>query len=82
MNCVTKNKFSKPLDPGEISALWKERGFSCSIYADVPGQEWPNFIHPCNELVMVLDGQLRMVVADQEFIANPGDEVFIAKNTY
>jgi len=82
MSCVTKNKFIEPIEVQSVTAQWKKRGFGCSIYVDAPGQEWPDFIHPCNELVMVLDGQLRMLVEDEEFIANPGDEVFIPKNTY
>ncbi|MCJ8340263.1 MAG: cupin domain-containing protein [Pseudomonadales bacterium] len=82
MSCVTKNKFQQPIDLEQVTVEWKKRGFGCAIYVDSPGQEWLDFIHPCNELVMVVEGQLRMRVADEEFIANPGDEVFIAKNTY
>ncbi|NRA19392.1 MAG: cupin domain-containing protein [Oceanospirillaceae bacterium] len=82
MSCVTKNKFKQPMDVAEVAEQWRKRGFSCDIYIDAPGQKWPNFIHSSNELVMVLEGQLKMLVADEAFIANPGDEVFIPSNTY
>ena len=82
MSCVTKNKFAEPLDLDQITTGWKSRGFSSAIYVDAPGQEWVDFTHSTNELVMVVEGQLRMVVGKEEFIANPGDEVFIPRNTY
>ncbi|MCJ8299351.1 MAG: cupin domain-containing protein [Pseudomonadales bacterium] len=82
MGCVTQGKFSVPMDVEQVTTDWQKRGFGCSIYVDAPGQQWIDFVHSTNELVMVLDGQLRMLVGDEEFIAEPGDEVFIAKNTY
>ena len=37
-------------------------------------------MHAANELVTVVDGQLRLVMGTDEIIASPGDEVFIPKS--
>jgi len=81
MSFLTKDKFKLPINAGNVADNWKERGFSCDIYNDVPGQQWLDFVHQTNELVMVLEGQLNIQVAEEAFIANPGDEVFIPSNT-
>ncbi len=82
MSLITKNKFKQPIDVEQVAAQWKEKGFGCDIYTDAPGQQWLDFIHSTNELVMVFEGQLSVSVGDEAFIANPGDEIFIPKNTY
>jgi len=82
MSYVTKNKFQLPINATTVADDWNKRGFSCDVYHDIPGQQWIDFIHPINELVMVLEGQLSIQVAEQTFVANPGDEVFIPSNTY
>ena len=46
---------------------------------DSPGQEWNDFVHGANELVVVAKGRLKMSVGEQSFIVEEGDEIFIPK---
>ena len=79
MNYRNRHRFSVPVDRDEVARAWAERGYSCDLFVDPPGRAWTDFIHSCNELVTVVEGRLRMTVDDQEFVAEPGDEVFIPK---
>ena len=74
---VTRNRFPTPIDRAAVAADWAKRGYSCGLFVDPPGQEWNNFVHNCNELVMVAEGRLEMSVGDQSLIAEEGDEIFI-----
>ena len=37
---------------------WRARGFSCDLWTDPPGQVWNGFVHPTDELVMVIEGEM------------------------
>ncbi len=74
---LTKGRFSLPLDPEAVAANWRERGYSCNLFVDPPGQQWLDFTHATNELVTVVEGRLEMVVGDERVEMGPGDEVFI-----
>jgi quercetin dioxygenase-like cupin family protein len=74
---VNKGLFSSPVDKASVAKDWAGRGYSCGLFVDPPGQEWNDFVHGTNELVMVAEGRLEMSVGDYSFIAEEGDEVFI-----
>jgi quercetin dioxygenase-like cupin family protein len=74
-----KGKFSRPVDRAAVAADWRARGYSCALFVDPPGQEWNDFVHATNELVTVAEGRLEMTIGDTRLIAEPGDEVFIAR---
>ena len=76
-NLLTEKKFSLPLDQDAVAANWHQRGYSCNLFVDPPGQEWLNFTHNPDELVTVLEGQLELVVGNEKIEMDPGDEVFI-----
>lgn len=76
---VTKEKFPAPVDRDAVAADWQARGYSCGLFVDPPGQEWNDFVHSTNELVMVAEGRLRMSVGEETVVVEPGDEVFIPK---
>ncbi|MBT4016955.1 MAG: cupin domain-containing protein [Alphaproteobacteria bacterium] len=76
---LTKGYVSAPVDQAAVAADWAVRGYSCGLFVDPPGQEWNDFVHGVNELVMVAQGRLEMSVGDQSFIAEEGDEIFIPK---
>jgi len=82
MQYVTPKKFAVPLNCDEVEQSWNHRGYSCDVFIDPPGREWNDFVHSTNELVTVLEGTLRMTIDGEEFIAEPGDEVFIPKGAY
>jgi quercetin dioxygenase-like cupin family protein len=82
MQYVTRKKFTIPLNRDEVARSWSVGGYSCDLFIDPPGQEWNDFVHSTNELVTVMEGTLRMTIGGKEFIAEPGDEVFISKGAY
>jgi quercetin dioxygenase-like cupin family protein len=79
MPYLTRQKFPVPLDRGKVAQEWGKRGYSCDVFVDPPGREWNDFVHRTNELVVVMDGKLKLDIDGQEIIAEPGDEVFIPK---
>ncbi len=81
MKYVTPGRFPSPPDRGEVARDWAARGYSCGLFTDPPGREWNDFVHGCNELVVVLEGALEVSVADETSIVGPGDEVFIPRDT-
>jgi quercetin dioxygenase-like cupin family protein len=76
---LVRQKFSLPVSPEAVAEDWRARGYSFGRFIDPPGQEWNNFVHDVNELVMVEMGRLEMSVGDQSFIVEEGDEVYIPK---
>lgn len=48
------------VDRERVAADWGARGFGCDLWVDPPGRRWEDFVHPTDELVMLLEG-------DQEF---------------
>ncbi|MFZ5875972.1 MAG: cupin domain-containing protein [Nitrospirota bacterium] len=58
---------------------WADRGYSCDEFRDPPGREWNDFVHETNELVMVVEGRLRVTMEGQTAVLEPGDELFIPK---
>ena len=80
MDYLSTGKFLPPVQREEVSRVWAARGYSCDLFIDPPGREWNNFVHSCNELVTVMQGELRLLIGGEEVIAKPGDEVFIPKN--
>ena len=78
---LVRKKFKVPLNRQEVTQSWSQRGYSCDLFIDPPGREWNDFVHSTNELVTVGEGKLRMIIHGKELIVEPGDEVFIPKNT-
>ncbi len=64
-----------------VAADWRARGYSCDQFVDPPGRQWLDFVHGSNELVTVVEGRLDMRIGDQQFIMEPGDEVFIPRGS-
>ena len=76
---VLKHTYPAPLQRSKVAADWRMRGYSCELFVDPPGREWLDFVHSANELVMVAEGRLEVTVDGHRLVAEPGDEVFIAK---
>ena len=74
---LTKKKYFLPLNQKFVATNWRQRGFSCNQFVDLPGQEWSNFTHETDELAAVVEGQLELKTGGEEIEMNPGDEVFI-----
>jgi mannose-6-phosphate isomerase-like protein (cupin superfamily) len=65
----------------EVKQAWARRGFSCDIWVDPPGQEWRDFVHPADELVMLIEGELELSFQGKTLRLNVGEEVLIPAGT-
>ena len=45
------------VDRERVAADWAARGFGCDLWVDPPGRRWEDFVHPTDELVMLLEGE-------------------------
>ncbi|HEB78634.1 MAG TPA: cupin domain-containing protein [Methylothermaceae bacterium] len=61
----------------EVSRNWQQRGFSCELWVDPPGQRWEDFVHSVDELVMVMEGEMEFEVQGKVYHPKPGEELFI-----
>ena len=68
-----------PVDPNAIRRDWADRGFSCERWEDPPGQEWNDFVHSTDELVVVIEGTLEFEVSGKTHRPQPGEELFIPR---
>jgi mannose-6-phosphate isomerase-like protein (cupin superfamily) len=64
-------------DHGRIEADWRGRGFSFGIWIDPPGQEWRDFVHATDELVMLAEGELELTCGGRSWRPAIGEEVLI-----
>ncbi len=53
------------------------RGYDCRLFTDPPGRPWEDFVHDCNELVIVTEGKFELEIAGWVIHPGPGDEAFI-----
>lgn len=68
-------------DRHSVAADWTDRGFSCELWVDPPGQRWEDFVHATDELVMVLEGELEFEIAGQVSHPAVSAEVFLPAGT-
>lgn len=76
---LSRQRYPTPVDRGSIAADWRSRGYSCELFVDPPGRAWLDFRHRRNELLAVAEGRLEVTVNGVSLVAEPGDEIFIAK---
>lgn len=63
-----------------LKKSFKDRDYSFDIFIDPPAQEWLNFVHSVDEIVVLLEGNITLIVDGKEFQPEIGDEVFIPAN--
>jgi len=61
-----------------IRKNWNERGFSCEVWTDSPGQEWKDYVHDVDELFMLMEGEVELTLAGKSIRLDPEKEVFIS----
>ena len=66
-----------PVDQDAVGAAWRERGFSCGLWVDPPGQVWADFVHGTDEIVMVVEGSVEFEIDGEIHRPRPGEEVLI-----
>ena len=72
------------MEPSQIQQAWAERGFSCTMWTDPPGQVWADYVHDVEELVMVVEGEVEFENGGRPHRPAPGEELLIparAKHT-
>jgi quercetin dioxygenase-like cupin family protein len=69
--------FETKLDLSQIRDSWTSRGFSFDAWTDPPGQEWKDYVHATDELLIVLEGELELEMMGRVFRPRVGEEVFI-----
>ena len=55
------------VDQNTVAARWKERGFSCGLWVDAPGQVWADYTHDVDELVMILEGDVEFEIGREAY---------------
>lgn len=76
---VIRHKFATPVDVAAAARDWIARGFSCQAFTDPPGQEWRDYLHDTDELVTVVHGRLEVLMHDESWVLEPGDELYIPR---
>ncbi|MBC8133544.1 MAG: cupin domain-containing protein [Deltaproteobacteria bacterium] len=64
-------------DREAVARRWQERGFSCELWVDPPGQIWADFVHGVDELVMVVEGDVEFEIAGTVHRPVRGEELLI-----
>ncbi len=64
-------------DPESVRRDWQARGFSCDLWVDAPGARWEDFVHPVDELVLVLEGSMEFEIEGRIHHPAIGEELFI-----
>ena len=67
----------QPSNRNMIADDWRERGFSCELWVDPPGQRWEDFTHATDELVVVLEGEMEFEIEGRVHHPKIGEELFI-----
>jgi quercetin dioxygenase-like cupin family protein len=65
------------IDREAVAREWAERGFSCGLWVDPPGQRWEDFVHATDEVVIVVEGEMEFEVEGEVHRPEIGAELFI-----
>ena len=65
------------IDLGSVERSWRERGFSCGLWVDPPGQAWEDYVHSVAELVLVVEGEVEFEVDGVLHRPRVGEELLI-----
>lgn len=71
----------KKIDKKKIAEDWNNRGFSCDIWVDSPGQVWEDFSHATDELFMLIEGEVELEIDGKSFRPAIGKEILIPART-
>ena len=65
------------VDFSKVKRDWASRGFSCELWVDAPGAVWEDFVHPEDELVMLLEGDVELEMLGRKSRLKRGEEELI-----
>ncbi|MEZ5560603.1 MAG: DUF465 domain-containing protein [Pseudomonadales bacterium] len=78
---VIRRKFRVPVDHGEVSRDWRERGYGCATVVLPAGPSLPDEARGRDALLVVTDGRLDIEMHGVDYVLEPGDELFIPRGT-
>ena len=61
----------------KVAAECEQRGFSCDLWTDPAGQVWQDFVHASDELLMLVEGKIKLKVEGETLKPQTGEEIFI-----
>lgn len=64
-------------DEVSLRREFEAKGYSFDIFVDPAGQQWMGFIHPVDEIVVPLEGQVSIFIDGVHHQPAVGEEVFI-----
>jgi uncharacterized cupin superfamily protein len=64
---------ARTVDEDAIAANWRERGFSCALWVDAPGQVWADVVHDTDEIVMIVAGDVKFEIEGETHRPAPGE---------
>ena len=50
------------MEASRVQNDWRQRGFSSALWTDPPGQVWADFVHPVDERLLPVEGELELTV--------------------
>lgn len=65
------------MEPENVLAGWRRRGFEGGIWVDPPGQVWEDYVHDEDELFLVVEGSVELEMRGEKLRPSPGEEVLI-----
>lgn len=69
------------VDQDAVARRWLDRGFSCGLWVDPPGQVWADYVHAVDELVLVVQGEVEFEVEGVVHRPHAGEELLIPGGT-
>ena len=69
------------IDRHAVAREWAERGYSCDLWEDPPGQRWEDYVHPVDELILLLEGELELELHGEDRRLKAGEELHIPAGT-
>lgn len=76
---VVRHKFRTPVDHGEVSRDWHERGYSSAAWRPAAADRRPGQTYERDALIVVVQGRLDIQMHGADYVLEPGDELFIPK---
>jgi mannose-6-phosphate isomerase-like protein (cupin superfamily) len=78
---VTQGVFGVPVSRAEVGQDWNSRGYDCTSRLFLSGWASSNHSHRSDEVITPFEGRVALVVGEQRFEAELGDELFLPSNT-
>lgn len=76
---VIRKKFRTPVDHGEVSRDWSERGYSCTTLLEARRSNRADEAYAKDALLTVVEGGLNIEMHGVGYLLEPGDELYIPR---